>query len=203
MSATIGILALQGDVREHRRSLERVGATTKEVRRPGDLEALDGIILPGGESTTLSMLLDSSGVRSPLAAMIDNGFAVFGTCAGLILLATKVEDGRDDQRSFAAIDVTVRRNGYGGQLFSFETEATLLADRSVGLDAVFIRAPLITAVGAGVEVLATTDSPDGPRPVAVAQGSAMGAAFHPELTEDLRLHERFVAMAAKREQFGR
>ncbi len=215
----MGVLALQGDVREHVGALAEVGTASRLVKRPGDLEGLAGCVLPGGESTTLSMLLTSSGLWDPLGKLIEDGFPVFGTCAGLVLLASKVLDGREDQRSFGALDVVVRRNGFGRQLQSFE--AVLHADEPLGglgadvpLPAVFIRAPLVVSAGSGVEVLAWVerggagvdgggagvngggDVGDGgdASPVLVRQGSVLASAFHPELTPDRRLHRLFADM---------
>ena len=154
-----------------------------------DLDGIDGLVMPGGESTTMSSLLTSSGLFDELKPRISDGLPVFGTCAGMILLATEVLDGRPDQRTFGAIDLTVRRNGYGRQLDSFETDLHIdgLDDTFHG---VFIRAPRVEAVGAAVEVLASHEDV----PVLVRQGRSMAASFHPELTPDTRLHERFVEL---------
>ncbi len=201
-SATVGVLALQGDVREHETAFGEVGVRTRRVRRPADLDGLDGLVLPGGESTTLSMLLTSSGLFEPVAEAIGGGLPVFGTCAGLILLAERVEDGRRDQRSFAALDVTVRRNGYGPQRFSFEGRVVLAPDPpGEPMPAVFIRAPVVLAVGAQVEVLATEG--EGATPVLVRQGHVLGATFHPELTADRRLQRLFASMAEPAARRGR
>lgn len=197
------MLALQGDVREHRAALEALGAEVVEVRRPKDLAGLDGIVLPGGESTTLSMLLESSGLFEPLAGALREGLPAFGTCAGMILLAERVEDGRQDQRSFGMLDCTVRRNGYGRQRYSFERGVDAKAlDEALGasvpdgtLPAVFIRAPVVVDTGPGVEVLA--ELPDAGTPVVVRQGRVLATSFHPELTGDLRLHRLFVAMTRR------
>jgi len=199
---TIGVLALQGDVREHRRAFDDLGVATRAVLVPGDLDDLAGIVLPGGESTTLSMLLESSGLFEPLADALRAGLAVFGTCAGLVLLATEVRGGRDDQRSFSLLDCTVRRNGYGRQSESFETLLAVpkvsaeLGREDVPMPAVFIRAPVIEEVGPTVEVLATLGAGPAEAPVICRQGNALASAFHPELTGDRRLHELFVSMAA-------
>ena len=169
---TVGVLALQGDVREHVAALAALGEPAVAVRVPGDLEALDGLIIPGGESTTLSLLLDSSGLFEPLADRLGRGLPVFGTCAGMILLATEVLDGRSDQRRFGVIDLTVRRNGYGSQRASFECE--LEVDRLAGgpVHAVFIRAPVVERSGADVEVLATL--PPGRTAAVAAPGPSDG-----------------------------
>jgi len=186
---TVGVLALQGDVREHGAMLRSLGHEVREVRRPDDLAGIDGLVLPGGESTTIAHLLNSSGLRGELSAALDQGLPVFGTCAGLILLSTTVLDGRADQWSFGALDVTVRRNGYGRQTASFEVP---IAVEGVGdVPGVFIRAPRMTQWG-DVEILASYDRGDGPHPVLVRQGQAWGCSFHPELTADARVHELFV-----------
>ncbi len=195
----IGILALQGDVREHARALESLGVATQPIRRPDDLDAIDGLILPGGESTTLSMLLESSGLFDPVRSLIAGGLPTLGTCAGLVLLATRVTGGRDDQRSFGLLDCTVRRNGYGRQQESFEgavVVAGALANGVATMPAVFIRAPVIESVEASVEVLARLADPaeDG-APVACRQGNVVATAFHPELTPDRRVHRLLVSMA--------
>ena len=194
-AATVGVLALQGDVREHEVAFGEVGVRTRRVLRPADLDGLDGLVLPGGESTTLSMLLESSGLFEPVEKAIVGGMPVFGTCAGLILLAGRVEDGRPDQRSFGVLDCTVRRNGYGPQRFSFEGRAAPATDElgTEPVPAVFIRAPVVVEVGPGAEVLATEDG-DG-SPVLVRQGHILAATFHPELTADRRLQQMFAAMA--------
>lgn len=184
------MLALQGDVREHAATLENIGATPRAVRRVADLVGIDGLILPGGESTTISHLLDTSGLRFPVQSLIDGGLPVFGTCAGLILLATQILDGRADQWGFAAVDVSVRRNGYGRQVASFETPVVVEGRGTV--PGVFIRAPRIERCGPEVSILATHDHGDGAHPVLVRQGSAWGCSFHPELTSDAVVHSLFL-----------
>ena len=185
----VGVLALQGDVAEHASALADCGAHVVEVRSPGDLAAVDGLVLPGGESTTMSMLLERSGLFEPLAARLGEGMPAFGTCAGMILLATDVLDGRPDQRSFAAVDVGVRRNAFGRQVQSFEASLDVTGLPGPDpFDAVFIRAPAVERVGPAVEVLATVHG----RPVLCRQGPVLVAAFHPELSEDLRLHRLFL-----------
>jgi pyridoxal 5'-phosphate synthase pdxT subunit len=200
---TIGVLALQGDVREHRGAFDDLGVPTRAVRVPDDLVDLAGIVLPGGESTTLSMLLESSGLFDPLAEALRGGLAAFGTCAGLLLLAREVHGGRPDQRSFEVLDCVVRRNGYGRQSESFETRleapkiSAELGVDDVPMPAVFIRAPVIESVGPAVEVLASLSGHDAAAaPVVCRQGNLLASAFHPELTGDRRLHELFVSMAA-------
>jgi 5'-phosphate synthase pdxT subunit len=200
----IGVLALQGDVAEHQRALAEVGVEGRSVRRPIDLEGLDGLVLPGGESTTMSMLLDSSGLLEPLGKEITAGLPVFGTCAGMILLGRSVSGGRPDQICFGAIDLRVRRNGYGRQLASFECDLEVTAVGREPFHAVFIRAPLVESTGADVEILAVTEAPAGlteapdPTPVLCRQGSVLVAAFHPELTADRRVHGLFVTMIEER-----
>lgn len=187
MPVKVGLLALQGAIGPHAEALRALGAAPVEVRTPAQLDDVDALIIPGGESTTMSKLLDSSGLAAPLTDRLSAGLPAFGTCAGMIVLAHQVLDGRADQRSYDAIDVTVRRNAFGRQIDSFE--ADLAVD---GLDdpfhAVFIRAPFVEEVGDGVEVLARVDG----HPVLCRQGPVLVSAFHPELTGDLRLHQLFL-----------
>jgi 5'-phosphate synthase pdxT subunit len=190
----VGILALQGDVREHARAFAELGAEAVEVRTPRDLATVDSLVLPGGESTTMSLLLESSGLLDPLRKRLAEAMPAFGTCAGMILLAAEVADGRADQHHLGAIDIAVRRNGFGRQVDSFETDLAV-----EGLDdpfhAVFIRAPIVERVGPGVEVLATVAGADGDdRPALCRQGPILVAAFHPELSGDGRLHELFLQL---------
>jgi 5'-phosphate synthase pdxT subunit len=189
-----GVLALQGAFREHREVLDALGVEAVEVRAPEDLGALDALILPGGESTTMSLLLDTSGLREPIADRLADGMPALGTCAGMILLAREVVDGRPDQRSFGAIDVSVRRNAYGRQRDSFE--AALAVDGLVGgpFPGVFIRAPRLESLGEGVEVRATHEG----YPVLVREGPVWVASFHPELSGDLRVHELFLTESERR-----
>ena len=186
--AKVGVLALQGDVREHSAALADLDAHPVEVRRPEDLAGVDALILPGGESTTISLLLQSADLFDPIAERLAAGMPAFGTCAGMILLAREVLDGRSDQRSFAAIDMAVRRNAFGRQVDSFETDLDVQGVDGGSFHAVFIRAPIVDRAGEGVEVLATVDD----RPVLCRQGPILVAAFHPELSDDLRLHELFL-----------
>lgn len=209
---SVGVLALQGDVAEHRAALTAVGVPSRPVRTPADLDAVRGLVLPGGESTTLAMLLTSSGLADPIARRLDQGMPALGTCAGLILLATQIADGRPDQWGFGAIDVAVRRNGYGRQQQSFESsldptglDAALAGAPRPGpgperpLPAVFIRAPRIQAIGPGVEVLAVLGGGGSlGDPVLVRQGPVLATAFHPELTADLRVHRLFASMLRDR-----
>jgi 5'-phosphate synthase pdxT subunit len=192
-TACVGVLALQGDVLEHARLLERVGAQPIEVRTPEDLAGIDALVLPGGESTTISMLLESSGLFEPIAERIAAGMPALGTCAGMILLSGEILDGRSDQRSFAAIDIAVRRNAFGRQIDSFEADLGVPAIGEPPLHAVFIRAPYVERVGETVEVLATV----GERPVLCRQGRVTVAAFHPELSGDVRLHELLLSDVKK------
>ena len=185
----VGVLALQGDVREHTSMLESIGAEVVAVRTPDQLEGLDGLVFPGGESTTIARLLTTSGVRAALAKKLGEGFAVFGTCAGLILLSSSILDGRSDQWSFGALPIAVRRNGYGRQIASFETPVDV---EGVGtVPGVFIRAPKIESWD-DVTVLASHDHGDGNHPVFVRLGPVWGCSFHPELTCDDRIHRLFV-----------
>jgi 5'-phosphate synthase pdxT subunit len=179
----IGILALQGDVREHANALREVGAEPIEVRLPRDLVGLDGLILPGGESTTMRKLIDLYGLREPIQALARGGAALYGTCAGMILLANRIADG--DEPVLKLLDITVQRNAYGRQLDSFEADLEIPSLGDEPLHGVFIRAPVVSEVGPDVEVLAR--DPDG-RPIAVRQGRVLATAFHPELTGDRRLH---------------
>jgi len=186
-ASIVGVLALQGAFVAHERALRSVGASTLQVRIPADLDKVQALVMPGGESTTMSKLLVSSGLFEVLADRLHDGLPVFGTCAGMILLATEVLDGREDQRSLGAIDVSVRRNGYGRQVDSFETDIPVTG-LSNPFHAVFIRAPKVERLGAGVEVLAECEGV----PVLVREGSVTVASFHPELTPDARLHEQFL-----------
>jgi 5'-phosphate synthase pdxT subunit len=184
----VGVLALQGAFREHREVLDALGVEAIEVRVPEHLSAVDALVLPGGESTTMCKLLDSAGLRAPVAAMLDDGVPVLGTCAGMILLATSVLDGRPDQVPFGAIDLAVRRNGYGRQRDSFEAELDVRGLVGGPFPGVFIRAPVVESVGSGVDVLATHDG----RPVLARSGTVWVTSFHPELSGDLRLHQLFL-----------
>ena len=188
--ARVGVLALQGDVREHTSMLERVGAEVVAVRNVEQLENLDGLVMPGGESTTIAYLLTTSGIRPTLEKKIDDGLSVLGTCAGLILLAHEILDGRSDQWSFDVLPLSVRRNGYGRQISSFET---MVEVKGVGeVPGVFIRAPKIETWSDDLEVLAFHDHGDGEHPVLVRQNRIWGCSFHPELTKDDRIHRLFV-----------
>ncbi len=183
----VGVLALQGAFGVHRDRLTSLGVHAPLVRTPDDLRVVDALVLPGGESTTMSRLLTTSGLFDHLKGLLSDGMPVFGTCAGMILCATEVLDGRPDQRGFDRIDLTVRRNGYGRQLDSFEAELDV-AGLDTPFHAVFIRAPVVERAGPDVEVLARHDGV----PVLVRDGTCTVASFHPELTDDARLHELFV-----------
>ena len=195
----VGILALQGDVAEHRAALIDLGVAARLVRRPADLAELDGIVMPGGESTTMSMLLDSSGLARPLGDALEAGLPALGTCAGMILLGSDITGGRPDQWCYGRVDIGVRRNGFGRQLESFECDLEVPALGDAAFHAVFIRAPVVGRVGDGVEVLASlpvagADGRVRATPVLCRQRHALVAAFHPELGADRRVHELFVSM---------
>ncbi|AVT40387.1 pyridoxal 5'-phosphate synthase glutaminase subunit PdxT [Plantactinospora sp. BB1] len=206
MSApVIGVLAVQGDVREHLAALTSAGAQARPVRRPAELDAVDGLVIPGGESTTISKLVDIFELREPVDKRIAEGMPVYGSCAGMIMLAAEVLDGRPDQRGFDGIAMTVRRNAFGRQVDSFEAPVEISGIDGGPLHAVFIRAPWVERVGAGVEVLGTvtggvpgtvTGSPAAGRIVAVRQGNLLATSFHPELTGDARLHRYFVDLVS-------
>ncbi len=192
---TIGVLALQGDVREHLAALVAAGAIGRPVRRAEELDGLDGLVLPGGESTTMDKLARAFGVRDPLRAALRSGLPAYGSCAGMILLADRVLDGRPDQETLGGIDMTVRRNAFGRQVSSFEGDIQLDGLDGGPVHAVFIRAPWVEDVGAGVQVLArVADGPAAGRIVAVRQGSLLATSFHPEMTGDGRVHELFVSI---------
>ena len=185
----VGVLALQGAFASHIETFTSLGIESLEIRTPDDLENVDRLVIPGGESTTISMLLDSNGMRAPIETCIAQGMPVFGTCAGMIVLAKEVIDGRDDQTPLGAIDITVRRNAFGRQLDSFESEIDV-----VGLEqpfpSIFIRAPVVETVGNGVVVYAKVDG----KIVLCGTKSVLVASFHPELSNDGRIHEMFLSM---------
>jgi 5'-phosphate synthase pdxT subunit len=184
-------MALQGDFREHVRALEEAGARTRLVRLPEDLEGLDGLVIPGGESTTMTMLMDRMGLAGAVRRALADGLPALATCAGMIVLADRITDGLPDQRGLQTLDITVRRNGYGSQLDSFEAELDVSGLEGGRFPAVFIRAPVVEEAGSA-EVMATYEG----KPVALRQGSVMALAFHPELSGDLRLHREFLKMVA-------
>jgi 5'-phosphate synthase pdxT subunit len=186
-----GVLALQGAFREHREVLDALGVESVEVRTPAGLDSIDALFLPGGESTTVAKLLVTSGLAEPLRGRLRDGLPVLGTCAGLILLATTVHDGRPDQLSLGALDIAVRRNAYGTQLQSFEAPLDVQGLSGDPFPGVFIRSPVVEAVGADVEVLAEHRD----HPVLVRQGPVWASTFHPELSGDLRIHQAFLGQA--------
>jgi len=192
MPPTIGVLALQGDVPEHLRALEAVGARGVRVRRAAELDGLDGLVIPGGESTTVGMLLERFGLMEPLRGRLLEGLPALGTCTGIILLARDIEGSA--QPRLGVLDVTVRRNAYGRQVDSFETDVSAPPLGEEPLRAVFIRAPAVVRTGPGVETLAESEH----GPLLVRQGNLLGATFHPELTGDLRVHAYFAGVAARR-----
>jgi 5'-phosphate synthase pdxT subunit len=191
MKPVVGVLALQGDVPEHLRALEAAGARPAAVRRPEELDRVDGLVIPGGESTTLWRLSVAFDVLEPLRKLIGEGLPAFGSCAGMIMLADRLADGVEGQQTYGGIDMTVRRNAFGRQVDSFERDITLAGDVTEGpFRTVFIRAPWVEQTGPGVAILGT-DLGTG-RIVAVRQGQLLATAFHPELTPDRRIHQLFV-----------
>ena len=192
MSPTIGVLALQGDVREHVRALETAGATSLAVRRPEELEKVEALVLPGGESTTIDKLARFFGLRDPVRARIAAGMPVYGSCAGMILLAERLLDAPPDQETFGGIDITVRRNAFGRQVESFEEDIEFAHLDGGPVRAAYIRAPWVEDAGDAVEVLARVGSgPAEGRIVAVRQGNLLATSFHPEITGDYRVHRMF------------
>ncbi|MFF5921285.1 pyridoxal 5'-phosphate synthase glutaminase subunit PdxT [Streptomyces flavochromogenes] len=186
----IGVLALQGDVREHLIALAAADAVARPVRRPEELAEIDGLVIPGGESTTISKLAELFGMAEPLRERIAAGLPVYGTCAGLIMLAEKILDPRSGQETFGGIDMIVRRNAFGRQNESFEAGVTVAGIEDGPVEGVFIRAPWVESVGAEVEILAEHEG----HIVAVRQGRVLATSFHPELTGDHRIHALFVDM---------
>ncbi|MBM7414740.1 MULTISPECIES: pyridoxal 5'-phosphate synthase glutaminase subunit PdxT [Nocardiaceae] len=198
-SPTIGVLALQGDVREHLEALTAAGASAVTVRRPEELAAVDGLVLPGGESTTMGKLLRIFDLLDPLRERLAAGMPAYGSCAGMILLASNILDTTPDAVHLNGLDITVRRNAFGRQVDSFETDLDVVRVGGEPMRAVFIRAPWVERVGDGVEVLATV--PEGPaagRVVAVRQGDVLATSFHPEVTGDRRVHALFADMVRER-----
>ena len=198
---TVGVLALQGDVREHLHALTALGVQATRVRRERELAACDALVLPGGESTTMARLARTFDLLEPLRARIKEGMPAFGTCAGMILLADRILDGTADQETIGGLDVTVRRNAFGRQVHSFETELTVTG-LAEPVHAVFIRAPWVESAGPQVEVLARTDGEPRPggtsgRVVAVRQGRLMATSFHPEVGDDPRLHRLFLDLVRR------
>ena len=202
MDPTVGVLALQGDVREHLAALEASGATAVPVRRARELDEVDGIVIPGGESTTIEKLLGVFDLWEPLQQRIRDGLPAYGSCAGMILLAERIVGGIEGQRSLGGLDVTVRRNAFGRQVDSFETDLVVdgIPDSATEpVHAVFIRAPWVEETGAATQVLATVESgPAAGRIVAVRERDVLATSFHPEITGDLRLHRYFVQIVTER-----
>ncbi|GAA2587595.1 pyridoxal 5'-phosphate synthase glutaminase subunit PdxT [Streptomyces tubercidicus] len=190
---TIGVLALQGDVREHLTVLAEADALARPVRRPEELDGIDGLVIPGGESTTMSKLAVTFGMLEPLRAFVRAGKPVYGTCAGMIMVADKLLDAREDQETFGGVDMIVRRNAFGRQNESFEAAIDVAGIPGGPVEGVFIRAPWVESVGGAVEVLATYDG----HTVAVRQGNVLATSFHPELTGDHRVHALFVDMVRR------
>ncbi|MCF6471183.1 pyridoxal 5'-phosphate synthase glutaminase subunit PdxT [Nonomuraea sp. MG754425] len=185
----IGVLALQGDVREHVRMLREAGATAAAVRRPAELDAVDALVIPGGESTTMWKLAETFDMLEPLRLRVKEGMPAYGSCAGMIMLADRIEDGTAGQQTVGGIDMVVRRNAFGRQVHSFESDLDFAGER---VHAIFIRAPWVESVGADVEVLGRCEPGD--RIVAVRQGPLLATSFHPELTGDVSVHRYFVDM---------
>ena len=203
MSTVIGVLALQGDVREHVAAVSACGLRAIPVRRASELDGVDALVIPGGESTTMSRLLETFELLDPVRKRLADGMPAYGSCAGMILLAAEVLDGRPDQQQLGGLDVVVRRNAFGRQVDSFETDLPLHGLAGGPVRAVFIRAPWVESAGPGVEVLATVPrltlsgasaGPAAGRIVAARQGPVLATAFHPEITGDLRVHALFCAM---------
>jgi 5'-phosphate synthase pdxT subunit len=195
VAGRVGVLALQGAFREHVAALREVGVDAVEVRLPRDLEGLHGLVIPGGESSTMSKLIEAYDLEAPIRDLHARGAAFLGTCAGMIVLAHHAADGRPDQRYLDMIDIDVRRNAYGRQPASFESPLRLVGE-DLPIPGVFIRAPQIERIGEGVDVVAEHEG----SPVAARQGSVLVTAFHPELTTDRRLHRRFAGMVGGREE---
>jgi 5'-phosphate synthase pdxT subunit len=191
----IGVLALQGDFREHIQAIQSCGHDASEVRRVSELDRCDALILPGGESTTISLLARNYGLIEPLRTRITEGMPTYGSCAGMILLADRIVDGVEGQETFGGIDMTVRRNAFGRQVDSFESELDFVGQQ---LNAVFIRAPWVEEIGSKVDVISSVVLPSGEkRPVAVRQNHLMATSFHPELTHDLAVHRYFFEEVCK------
>ncbi|MEV8018597.1 pyridoxal 5'-phosphate synthase glutaminase subunit PdxT [Streptomyces sp. NPDC086554] len=194
----VGVLALQGDVREHLIALASADALARPVRRPEELAEVDGLVIPGGESTTISKLAALFGLLEPLRARVRAGMPVYGTCAGMIMLADKILDPRSEQETVGGIDMIVRRNAFGRQNESFEAAVDIAGIEGAPVEGVFIRAPWVESVGASAEVLAEHEG----HIVAVRQGNALATSFHPELTGDHRMHELFVGMVRENAAAG-
>ncbi|HEU5418278.1 MAG TPA: pyridoxal 5'-phosphate synthase glutaminase subunit PdxT [Streptosporangiaceae bacterium] len=197
-SPAIGVLALQGDVIEHLRALREAGARAIPVRRPAELEEVAGLVIPGGESTTMWKLAEIFELAEPLRKRISGGMPAFGSCAGMIMLAARLTDTASGQETFGAIDMTVRRNAFGRQVDSFESDLDVRGLAGPAYHAVFIRAPWVEQTGPQVEILAT--EPVTGRIVAVRQGPVLATSFHPELTDDRRIHQLFVDMVRNEDE---
>lgn len=196
----VGVLALQGDVREHIKALEECGVHPLTVRRTSEIENIDALVLPGGESTTIALLAQSFGVFELIKTRIGEGLPVYGSCAGMILLADRVLDATKDQKTFGGMDITVRRNAFGRQVDSFESDLTVAGITAPTMKAVFIRAPWVEAIGPEVQVLASVKTSGGvEHAVAVRHGALLATSFHPELTGDNRIHRYFVEQVCKTE----
>ncbi len=191
---TVGVLAVQGDFREHLHAFTECGAVTVPVRRPEEVARIDALVVPGGESTTMDKLTRAFGLRDVLRERIAAGMPAYGSCAGMIMLADEVLDGRPDQLTLGGLDVTVRRNAFGRQVDSFEDDIEVAGLTGGPVRAVFIRAPWVERAGSGVEVLASVRAAGADRPVVVRQGPLLATSFHPEVTEDLRIHRLFLDM---------
>ncbi len=193
----VGVLALQGDVREHLRALQDCGVEPISVRRPEEIKAVDALVIPGGESTTIAHLAQTFDVFDLISERIKSGLPVYGSCAGMILLADRVLDATADQRTFGGMDITVRRNAFGRQVDSFEIDIAMQALTHAAMRAVFIRAPWVEQIGPGVQVLSSVTREGVSHPVAVRQGHMLATSFHPELTEDSRIHRYFIEEVCK------
>ena len=200
VTPTVGVLAVQGDVREHLRTLEGLGVRAITVRRTSELDVCDGLVVPGGESTTMAKLARTFDLLEPIRQRIKAGMPVFGTCAGMIMLADRIEDGAAGQETLGGLDITVRRNAFGRQVDSFEADLAV-AGLAATVHAIFIRAPWVESVGPDVDVLARVeDGPAAGRIVAVRQGSLMATSFHPEVGGDARVHRLFVDLVEARDE---
>ncbi|KGN41214.1 glutamine amidotransferase [Knoellia aerolata DSM 18566] len=194
---TVGVLAVQGDVREHLRAVEAAGAIAVPLRRPAEVEAVDGLVIPGGESTTMDKLVRIFDLRDPLVARLRAGLPAYGSCAGMIMLADRILDGHRDQQTLGGLDITVRRNAFGRQVDSFEEDLRIRELGPEPVRAVFIRAPWVEEVGPGVHVLASVHVADVDHPVAVREGNVLATSFHPEVTGDHRFHQLFVDLVRR------
>ncbi|MEI6220854.1 MAG: pyridoxal 5'-phosphate synthase glutaminase subunit PdxT [Actinomycetes bacterium] len=193
----VGVLALQGDFREHLSALAECGVDAVAVKTLAEIDSIDALVLPGGESTTIAKLARIFGLFDRISARIHEGMPTYGSCAGMILLADRIEDAMDGQESFGGIDITVRRNAFGRQVDSFEADLNMLGITAPALRAIFIRAPWVDSVGSGVEVLASVEINGELHPVAVRQGNLLATSFHPEITGDNRVHRYFIESVCK------